>query len=273
MAGSGEPETSDSLKAFGALLKVFRERAGLTQEQLAPLVGYSVQTVASIEQGRRFPQRDFVERAEEVLDAFGALRAAARHISRRPGIATWFREWANLEEEALNLWTYECRVVPGLLQSEPYARAVFRSRVPALSDEEIDNRVTARVDRQRLLRERASTGYSFILEEGLFLRRTGGVEVTGGLLDHVLACAQLRNVQVQIMPQQQEDHSGLGGPMQLLETPDNRWLAYTEGQFFGHLNTDAKQISAMIQGYAKMRSQALSLRDSMSLLKRLRGEL
>ncbi|CAM5248902.1 hypothetical protein SALBM311S_00243 [Streptomyces alboniger] len=85
--GGGEPEVSDSLKTFGEVVKAFRKRAGLTQEEFAPRVRYSMPTVASIEQGRRFPPPDFVERAEEVLDAFGVLRGAARHLSRRPGLA------------------------------------------------------------------------------------------------------------------------------------------------------------------------------------------
>ena len=72
--GGGEPEVSDSLRTFGEVVKAFRKRAGLTQEEFAPKVRYSMPTVASIEQGRRFPPPDFVERAEEVLDAFGALR-------------------------------------------------------------------------------------------------------------------------------------------------------------------------------------------------------
>ncbi|MDQ0777716.1 transcriptional regulator with XRE-family HTH domain [Streptomyces aurantiacus] len=103
--GGGEPEVSDSLKTFGEVVKAFRKRARLTQEEFAPRVRYSVPTVGSIEQGRRFPPPDFVERAEEVLDAFGALRGAARHLARRPGLASWFRQWARLEEEAVSLYT------------------------------------------------------------------------------------------------------------------------------------------------------------------------
>ncbi|WP_323379831.1 helix-turn-helix domain-containing protein [Streptomyces alkaliphilus] len=273
LATSGEPEPSDSLRTFGAVLKTFRERAGLTQEQLAPLLGYAPPTVAAVEQGRRLPQRDFIAKAEEVLDAFGTLRAAARHLSRRPGLAAWFREWARLEEEALNLWTYECRVIPCLLQSEGYARAVFESRVPSPTDTEVHEQVKARLERQRLLREQPHTGYSFILEEGLLLRHIGGEEVTRGAIDSLLMLSNLRNVQIQIMPQRQEEHAGLRGPLQLLETTENRWLSYAEGQFHSHLNTDAKQVGMMLQSYAKMRSQALSPRDSVSLLEQLRGEL
>ncbi|WP_368733106.1 helix-turn-helix domain-containing protein [Streptomyces alkaliphilus] len=272
LATSGEPEPSDSLRTFGAVLKTFRERAGLTQEQLAPLLGYAPPTVAAVEQGRRLPQRDFIDKAEEVLDAFGTLRAAARHLSRRPGLAAWFREWARLEEEALNLWTYECRVIPGLLQSEGYARAVFEDDIPAPSDAEVEERVAARLKRQKLLLERPNTGYSFIIEESLFLRETGTAQVSREVITHILRASALRNVDVQVMPLRRPRHAGLSGPLQLLETAENRWLAYTEGQFNGHLNTDPKQVGTMLHRYAKMRSQALTPEDSVSLLERLRGD-
>ncbi|MDB1088525.1 helix-turn-helix transcriptional regulator [Streptomyces sp. ACA25] len=273
MAVGSEPEPSESLQGFGALLALFRKRAGLTQEQFAPLVGYSAAAVSSIEQGRRFPQRQFILQADQILEADEVLKTSGRHLARRPGIASWFRHWAQLEEEALNLWTYECRVVPGLLQSEAYARAVFQSRMPPLADAQVENQVSARMDRQHLLRENPNTAYSFIVEEAVILRRTGGVEVTRGLIDHMLAQADLRNVELQVMPLRQEDHAGLGGPLQLLETPDNQWLGYTEGYFNSHLTSSPKQVGRMLQRYARMRSQALTSADSVGLLKRLRGDL
>ncbi|MGC5566175.1 helix-turn-helix domain-containing protein [Streptomyces sp. FR-108] len=271
--GGGEPEVSDSLKAFGEVVKAFRKRARLTQEEFAPRVRYSVPTVASIEQGRRFPPADFVHRAEEVLDAFGALRGAARHLSRQPGLASWFRQWARLEEEAVSLYTYECRLIPGLLQTEAYARTLFVNQLPPLGDDQIEAQWAARSERQRLLRERPNTAFSFILEEHLFLRRTGGAEVTRGLIDHVLELAELRNVEVQVMPVVRQAHAGLDGPMQLLETRENRWFAYNEGQRGGLFISDAKEISVLQMRYARMRSQALTLEDSLSLLQRMRGEL
>ncbi|MGW7350834.1 helix-turn-helix domain-containing protein [Streptomyces sp. NPDC054784] len=269
--GGGEPEVSDSLKTFGEVFKAFRRRAGLTQEEFAERVPYSVQTIAKIEQGRRFPQPDFVERAEVALDAFGALKGAARHLSRQPGLASWFRQWARLEAEAVSLYTYECRVVPGLLQTEAYARTLFVNQLPPLGDDQIEAQWVARRERQRLLRERPNTAFSFILEEHLFLRRTGGVEVTRELIDHVLALAQLRNVEVQVMPQVLENHAGLDGPMQLLETPENRWLAYTEGQESGQFLHQSKVVSMLQMRYARMRSQALSLEASLGLLQKMRG--
>jgi transcriptional regulator with XRE-family HTH domain len=273
LLGGGEPEVSDNLKGFGAVVKAFRRRAGLTQEEFAPKVRYSVPTVASIEQGRRYPPSDFVERAEEVLDAFGALRAAARHLSRQPGLASWFRQWAQLEAEAVTLYTYECRLIPGLVQTEAYARTLFEHRLPPLSDEDVEARLAARLERQRLLSERPRTAFSFILDEHLFLRQTGGAEVTRELLDHLLGISSVRNIDIQILPLTCGIHGGLNGPIMLLETPENRWFAYSEGQETGQLVSDLKPISVLQMRYAKLRSQALTSKDSKGLMERLRGAL
>ena len=149
-----EPEPSESLQTFGAVLQGFREHAGLTQEELARKMKFSVHFLASVEQGRRLPPDDFVEAAEQVLNAYGILRKAARKIGRQPGLAAWFRKWAGLEETAISLYTYECRLIPGLLQTEAYALRLFRDQLPPLGDEQVEVQVTARKERQRLLTER-----------------------------------------------------------------------------------------------------------------------
>lgn len=267
-AGGTEPEGSDSLKTFGAVVQAFRKRARLTQEQFAPRVRYSVPTVASIEQGRRFPPADFVDRAEEVLDAFGSLRAAARHLSRRPGLASWFRQWARLEAEAINLYTYECRLVPGLLQTEAYARNLFINQLPLLSEQQVEEQLVARLARQQLLREQPGTTYGFILEEHVLQR---GSQTSADLLSHVIELTELRNVEIQIMPLARASHAGMDGPIRLLETPQNRWCAYSEGQESGQFISDLKVVSMLQMRYARMRSQALSLEDSLSLLRQMRG--
>ncbi|MGW6024461.1 helix-turn-helix domain-containing protein [Streptomyces sp. NPDC055099] len=271
--GCGEPEVSDSLRTFGEVLKAFRKRAGLTQEEFAESVGYSVQTVAKIEQGRRFPQPDFVERAEAALDAFGALRGAARHLSRQPGLASWFRQWAKFEAEAVTLWTYECRVIPGLLQTEAYARAVTVSVPPVKDEEQVNQQVEARLERHKLFQRRPPIAFSFIIEQALIERCTGGAETTRELVGHLLERAAQFNVELQLMPTRQPDHAGFDGPMRLAETPDNRWFGYSEGQRGGLLVADRKEVSIMLQRYAKLRSQALSPEHTTGLLKRMRGAL
>ncbi|MGW1724483.1 helix-turn-helix domain-containing protein [Streptomyces sp. NPDC002306] len=270
---AGEPESSDSLRTFGAVVQALREHAGYSREEFAELVRFSKHTVASVELGRRMPDPAFTERSEEVLGNTGALRRAAAHLARQPGLAAWFRQWARMEAVAITLYTYECRMIPGLLQTEAYVRALAAEQLPPLGDAQIEERWTARTERQRLLTERPNTTFSFILEEHLFLRRTGGRAVTRQLVDHVLGCAELRNVEIQVMPLVQESHAGLQGPIRLLETPENQWFAYNEGQESGQLITDRKVVSVLQARYARMRSQALTIQDSLSLLRRMRGDL
>ncbi|MER7348339.1 helix-turn-helix transcriptional regulator [Streptomyces aurantiacus] len=269
--GTNEPEPTDGLKAFGAALKSFRKRAGYTQESLAPEIGYSAHFIASIEQGRRFPPPRFVDQSEATLDAFGTLRLVVHQLSRQRGLASWFKRWAQLEQEAITLYTYECRMVPGLLQTPAYAHALFAGQLPPLRDEQVEAQLAARLERQTLLTERPNTAYSFILEEHLFHRRIGGSAVALELIDHILGLAERRNIEIQVMPLVSESHAGLAGPMRLLETPDNKWFAYCEGQRYGQLISDPKEISVLQTRYARMRSQALSLKDSVSLLQRMRG--
>ncbi len=100
--GAGnESDTSDSLKTFGAALKALRDEARLTQEQFAPRVRYSTAHIAKIEQGKRFPPRDLLDRSEEVLGPTAArvLAAAARSLTRKVGLASWFQQWAGIEED------------------------------------------------------------------------------------------------------------------------------------------------------------------------------
>ncbi|WP_165396390.1 helix-turn-helix transcriptional regulator [Streptomyces sp. F001] len=270
---SGEPESSDSLRTFGAVVQALREHAGLSREEFGDRVGLSKHTVASVELGRRMPDPTFAERSEAVLGNTGALRRAAQHLARQPGLAAWFRRWARLEATAITLYTYECRLIPGLLQTEAYARQLFDDELPPLADEQIEAQWEARAERQRLLRQRPNTEFSFVLEEHLFLRHTGGVDVTRELIDHVLEISVLRNVEIQIMPLVRESHAGLHGPMQLLEPPENKWFAYIEGPECGQFISDPKVVGVLQRRYARMRAQALSLEDSVSLLQRMRGDL
>ncbi|MGA5412361.1 helix-turn-helix domain-containing protein [Streptomyces pseudogriseolus] len=268
-----EPHPSDSLRTFGAVVQALREHAGLSRADLGARVQYSKHTVESVELGRRMPDEAFVERAEEALGNTGALRKAARHLTRgEAGLAAWFRRWARLEREAVSLCTYECRLVPGLLQSEGYARALFENRIPLLTDEQLEAQVEARMERQRMLRERPTVPFHFIVEEAVLRRRLGGDEVRRAQLDYVLEQTALRNVTLQVMPLEAEYHSCMDGPLRLLETPEGRRLAYSEGQESGRLIGDSKEVRVLQQRYDTLRSQALHPKDSRALLERLRGE-
>ncbi len=220
------------------------------------------------------PDEAFVERAEEALGNTGALRRAARHLTRgEAGLAAWFRRWARLEREAVSLCTYECRLVPGLLQSEAYARAVFDNSVPLLTDEQTEAQVAARMDRQAMMRERPTVPFGFIVEESVFRRGLGGAQVQTNMLDHVLELTAPRNVTLQVVPVEMEFHGCLDGPMRILETLEGRRVGYSEGQQNGRLISDPKEMSLLCRRYDTLRSQALNPKQSRDLLERLRGEL
>ncbi|MEV0218197.1 helix-turn-helix transcriptional regulator [Streptomyces sp. NPDC050704] len=269
-----EPDPSDSLRTFGAVVQALRENAGFSRADFGDLVRFSKHTVESVELGRRMPDESFVERAEEALGNTGALRRSARFLTRgEAGLAAWFRRWARLERVAVSLCTYECRLVPGLLQSEEYARAVFEGTIPVVTDGQLETLLAVRLERQRMLHERPTVPFSFIVEEHVFRRRFGDAEQMRGMLDHVLEHSAPRNVTLQIMPLEGGLHACLDGPVQLLETPERRRLAYSEGQQNGRLISDAKEVSLLYQRYDTLRSQALNPKESRGLLERLRGEL
>lgn len=269
-----EPDPSDSLRTFGAVVQALRENAGLSRAEFGELVRFSKHTVESVELGRRMPDESFVERAEEVLGNTGALRRSARFLTRgEAGLASWFRRWARLERVAVSLCTYECRLVPGLLQSEGYARAVFEGTIPVVPDGRLEALVSARLERQRMLYEQPTMPFSFIVEEHVFRRRFGNAELVRGMLDHVLEHSAPRNVTLQIVPLDAGLHACLDGPVRLLQTLEGRRFAYCEGQQNGRFVADVKEVSLLQQRYDTLRSQALNPNDSRGLLERLRGEL
>ncbi|MGW2211422.1 helix-turn-helix domain-containing protein [Streptomyces sp. NPDC001781] len=274
-AGGGESEASDGLKMFGAVLKSLRDQRGLTQEQFALQVQYSSPYIAKIEQGKRFPPADLPARVAGVLgeDAAKILTAAAKTLTRRSGLATWFQQWAGIEEEAISLWAYECRVIPGLLQPEGYIRAVFDQQIPHLSEEQFERQVAARLERQRILDERPNTAFSFLIEEAVLRRGLGGAETTRDVVRNLLEQGSRRNVEILLMPLQQVDHCGVDGQMYLAERDSHQWVGYIEGHECSTLLTQPKLVSSMLQRYGRMRSQALSHLATADVLRDVQGAL
>ena len=272
---AGEPQLSDSLRTFGAVLRALRDEAGLTREEFGPLVGYSAPYVAKIEQGKRYPPSDLPVRAEEALGplAVKVLQAAGRSLRRRPGLASWFQQWAGIEEEAISLYAYECRVIPGLLQPEPYMRTIFERRLPPVTEAQREGEITARLERQHLFANRPNTSFSFVVEQCVLERRFGGTEVANAVIDRLLEVGQRSNVEIQLVPLLQEDSSTVDGQMYLAETAQHEWIGYTEGQRSSNLITGPGDVSVLLQRYGRARAQALSCSATVDLLKEMQGAL
>ncbi|MFG2565803.1 helix-turn-helix domain-containing protein [Streptomyces sp. NPDC048567] len=270
-----EEDPSSTLKMFGAVTKALRQVSSLTQEEFASRIRYSSAYVAKIEQGRRFPPRDLPKRASVALgpSAGKVLTAAALALRRESGLTPGRPLWTGIEDEAITLYAYECRGIPELLQPQAYARTVLGCRVPPLSEAQITQRVSAQNTRQGCLLARPNTPFSFIIEQSVLERRIGGADIALAVVDHLLHIGGCTNVEVQIMPLRQEEHSGADGHIRLAEAPDHEWFGYTEGNGASTLITARSSLSILLQRYGKLRSQALSCRATVALLHEMRETL
>lgn len=278
-AGGGEgeerhPESdagSGVLRVFGRQLKRFRVRAGMERPEFGSLTGYSVSTIAAYEQGRRVPPPRFIDQADEVLDAGGVLQEMKEEVARAQYPA-FFRDAARLEGEAVELHVYATKAVPGLLQSDEYARAVFTMWRPLLAQDVIEERVAARLARQAIFSRMPQPTISFVIEEAVLRRPLGGRAVMRGQLEQVLLYGQRRNVEIQVMPPDLDEHAGLEGPFTLIETRDGRRIAYVEGYKDSRLHTERRAVRELEEQYGILRAQALTPRASLAFVEKLLGE-
>ncbi|MFI6724017.1 helix-turn-helix domain-containing protein [Streptomyces atratus] len=257
--------------AYGKLLQHLRKRAELNQQALGEAIGYSLEQVASVEQGRRPAKEAFTVAADRVLSAGGLLEVLQADVDRAK-LPQFFRNFALIEAEVLSRFSYDPLLVPGLLQTEAYARAVFGGHCPPFSEEIIDQHTEARLSRQKLLTRDPLAELSFIIGEEALRNPVGGAEVMRGQWQRLLEVGSLRSVEVQVMPAGLGFHPGLDGPFVLVETKELRRLGYIESQEVGCVVSDPAEVSAFGLRYGKLRSQALNVEASARLIEQLVGE-
>ena len=251
---------------FGALLRHYRELAGLSQEGLGTRIGFSKSQVAMVERGERPPKGDFVPEADAALGANGALIKVATQL-QLGHLAAWFEPFAEEEAKCVARYEYESSTVPGLLQTEAHALALHRGACPPLDDDEIERLVAGRLARQTLLTRKPPVDITFILEISAITRPIGGREVHHAQLQHLLEVSELRNVNIQVMSPHREAHVGLNGPFVLLETDDRRRLAYLEVQGRNFVVSEQPHLGDLFATYGMLRTQAHGLEDSRELIK------
>lgn len=266
-----EDERPAVWSAYGKLLRLFRDRARMSRQELGDAIGYSVDQVSSVEQGRRPAKISFTEAADEAVNAAGALLVLQEDVDRAK-LPAFFRNFALLESEAVSRFSYDPLLVPGLLQTEHYARALSEGHCPPLSDETVEQHVEARLGRQRLLSRTPMVELCFIIGESALTNPVGGVDVHRAQLRHLLEASRQRNVEIQVMPAGGGFHAGLNGPFVLLETSGHERVGYVESQEVGCVVTDRAEVTAFGLRYGKLRSQALTPEQSAELTDRLAGE-
>jgi transcriptional regulator with XRE-family HTH domain len=268
----GDDESAAVLRTVGKVIKMCRERAGMTQAELGTAIGYSEEQVSSVERGRRAPKAPFLEAADQVLRAEGMIAGLKRDVAeaRYPKKV---RDLAKLEAEAVEICAYDNSVVNGLLQTEEYLRAVFGARRPAFSEEELDQRVTARLARQEIIdRGRTTPAFSFVHDEAALRRRVGGKMVLHRQLERLLEVGQMRNVEIQVLPLDREDNAGLGGPFHLLRLKEGNTVGHNEVQFTSRLISEPREVQILELRYGIIRAQALPPRESLAFIEKLLGE-
>ncbi|MGW6557121.1 helix-turn-helix domain-containing protein [Streptomyces hydrogenans] len=263
--------SSGILRVFGRQLKRFRVRAGVERSEFGARLGYSASTIAAYEQGRRVPPPRFIDQADELLDAGEVLKEMKEEVARAQYPA-FFRDAAKLEAEAVELHVYATQVTPGLLQTEECARAVFGMWRPLVDEEIIEQRIAARLARQEIFSRRPHPHMSFVIEEAALHKRLGGNQVWRGQLEHILLISQSRNVEIQVMPLDREEHAGLAGPFTLMELKDGRRIAYAEVQSDSRLHTERGKVRELEATYGSLRAQALTPWESQALIEKLLGD-
>lgn len=260
------------LRCFGRQMKLFREATGLTQAELGTRVGYGEAQIAAVEQGRRIPKPELIDAVDRVVGAGGVLSAMKKEVARAryPG---FFRQFAQLEADAAELHAYDAQVVNGLLQSEEYARAVFAMWRPLLDEETIQQRLSARMDRQRIFSRRPAPLLSFVIEESVLRRPLGGRDVMRSQLEHLLLIGHQRNVEIQVMPNGRDEHAGLCGPFTLILTRSRRRMVYVEAQSHSVLHSEPTKVQGFEGTYGVLRAQALTPKESLAWVEKILGEL
>ncbi|MFF3892405.1 helix-turn-helix domain-containing protein [Streptomyces sp. NPDC001812] len=275
------PEDADGLidlnRAVGRQVKLLRERAGLTQKELGDRLGYGEDLVSSLERGRRTPQPEFLDAADDLLGAEGLLKATKEDVARAKARArvrhpAWFRDYARLEGEAVEVNFYNNHDVPGLFQIEQRTRALYEMRKPLLTEETIEQRVTSRMDRQRILTDWPPPMVTAVIEEVVLRRPIGGPEVHKEQLTRLLELVRLRTVELQVMPTDRSEHAGMGGSFTLLSPKGKPQVGYTEVQAVARLATDMDEVRILAARYGSIRAQALTPRESLALIERMQTE-
>ncbi|CAL9299339.1 helix-turn-helix domain-containing protein [Streptomyces griseoincarnatus] len=259
------------ITTVGRQIKLRREAAGLRVPDFGRAVGYGEDMIYKIESGKRIPRQEFLDRADEVLEAGGLLSAAWEDV-KKVRYPKKVRALAKLEAQAVEIGIYESHSIHGLLQTPEHAKALFEAMQPPYSPDEVERMVAARVARASVFDRSPAPALSFVLEEAALRRPIGGRMVQRRQLERLLEVARLHSVMLQVMPLDCESHSGMDGRIELLKFADGTAVGRSDGAFCGRPTTELKHLRVLELRYATIRAQALSPRETLTFIGQLLGE-
>lgn len=256
------PDSCTPQAIWGRELRHYRQAAELTQAQLSHRIHFSESLISGVETGQLPASPEFAEACDKVLTTGGALR---RLLDWRRGqvFPAWFGKWRDKEQAAVILRTYEPLVVPGLLQTEAYARALLGDN---------DRAITARLDRQVIMarEDPKPPVLRCVIDESVLHRLVGGPEVMRDQLERLVSSATPR-VSVQVVPIGCV-RSGLLAGFVIATLEGGTEVAYLETAIRGLTTSDRDDVAAAVELFEAIRVEALPVSMSIDLIKRTAEE-
>ncbi|KRD19053.1 MULTISPECIES: helix-turn-helix transcriptional regulator [unclassified Streptomyces] len=259
------------LATVGRQLRLRRESVGMRAADFAVAVGYGEDLVYKIEGGKRIPRQEYLDRADEVLQA-GGLVAAAWEDVKKVRYPKKVRELGKLESNAVEIGIYECNSIHGLLQTPEHARALIEAAQPPYSSDDVERMVAARLARQTVFERDPAPSLHFVLEETPLRRPVGGTMAWKRQLERLLGVGRLNHVTLQVMPTNTDAHPGVDGKIELLKFPDGTAVGRSDGAFNGRPTAEPRDLRILELRYGTIRAQALPPRESLAFIEQLLGE-
>ncbi|MER6310666.1 helix-turn-helix transcriptional regulator [Streptomyces sp. NPDC001657] len=248
---------------FGLRVRRLREAAGLTQSELGKRAHTHSTRINQVERttGAK-PTLKLAQALDGALAADGLLVDLWPYVHRET-FPDWSRKFIALSEQAVVIRQYMAAVVPGLLQTEDYARALLSVGLTLKSPEQLEERLAARLGRQNRLTEPDGPEVWTVLDEAILYRSVGGPAAMRAQLGRLLEAAKHPRITLQVLPLSSGEHYPMGGSLEILTLPDGSEVAYVEGAGYGQLIEEPEEVKDFAVAYDRLR--ALALPPSMSL--------
>ncbi|NKZ06839.1 helix-turn-helix domain-containing protein [Actinomadura latina] len=260
-----------ALAYWGGELRYYREQVGYTQDRFAQMIYVSSSLIAMVETGKRTPKPSFIKDCDQALDTGGALARLWKRLIESSYLE-WFRPVVEIESDAVAMIKYEAQAVPGLLQTEEYARALLRTGPARASDAKIEQHVAARMNRQHVLTKDAPPLLWAIMDENVLRRPVGGTKVMCNQFAWLVEAAKSPDVILQVLPFAAGAHAGINGSMTLFSLPDQGDVVYAAGFGGGQIIGCPEQVDECRLALDLLRACAFSPEDSIRMIAGLIGE-
>jgi transcriptional regulator with XRE-family HTH domain len=241
----------------------------LNQDDFGKLINYSGSHVSAVEIGTRPPKEDYLAAIDKRLDTGGLFIRLLKKVIDSDNEPPWLRKVINVEQQATSLRWFELAWVPGLLQTEPYARAIFAAD-GRLTSEEVEVRVAARMKRQERLSGEAPPQLVAVLDEAVLHRAIGGSAVMREQLFHLVRVnEERRRTRIHIVPSSVGAYPGLGGPFIIATLPGREEVVFLDNRLQGQMVERPDDLAEVRNHWEDTLAEALTLSQSTELLSKV----